>query len=59
MSFLAVLTPEAESWASDNLQLESWQWSGNMIGIDHHYIDDIIEGMVNDGLQPETDFIVR
>ncbi len=56
MSFLAVLTPEAEKWAQDNLNAESWQWQGNAIGIDHHYIEDIVEGMVEDGLVPDKDF---
>ncbi len=56
MSFLAVLTPEAEKWAKDNLNLEAWQGQGNTIGIDHHFIEDILEGMVEDGLEPDKDF---
>ena len=56
MSFLVVKTPEAEKWTKDNLNTEPWQEQGNIIGIDHHYIEDILEGMVEDGLQLGLDF---
>jgi hypothetical protein len=56
MSFLAVLTPETEKWVKDNLITEPWQMTGNIIGIDHHYIEDIVEGMIEDGLELNRDF---
>ncbi len=56
MSFLATHTEEAEQWVDENLQLEGWQKTGNIIGIDHHYIEDIVDGMAADGLEPDKDF---
>ena len=56
MSFLAVKTEQAEQWVEDNLCIESWQRTGNIIGIDHHYIEDIVDGMIEDDLQPGEDF---
>jgi hypothetical protein len=56
MSFLAVLTPQAQKWATDNLVTEDWQWQGNIIGIDHHCMEDILIGMKQGGLEPDKDF---
>ena len=56
MTFLAVLTPEAERWADNNILAEAWQKQGNIIAIDHHYIDDILIGMKQDGLETDEDF---
>ncbi len=54
--FLAVLTPKAKKGAKNNLDTASWQWRNNIIGIDYHYIEDIIEGMTDSGLQEYIDF---
>ena len=37
-------------WIDENLQTESWQWLGNNLVIEHRYIKDIVQGMINDGL---------
>jgi hypothetical protein len=58
MSFLAVLTPEADKWTKRHLYLESWQVQGNIIGIDHRYMEDIIDGMNRAKLKPDVDYNV-
>ena len=56
--FLSLESPEAAKWATDNLQIESWQQNENIIGIDHHYINDIIDGMTASDLTMGEDFQV-
>ena len=48
---LRPLTPAAEAWVSDNLELESWQWFGGAAAIEPRYADAILEGMADDGLE--------
>jgi hypothetical protein len=38
------------TWIDENLQTEGWQWLGRTLYVDHRYADDILDGMVNDGL---------
>lgn len=50
---IVLLTPISDAgrgWVDENLELESWQWYAGGVAIDHRYADDIIEGMVGDGL---------
>jgi hypothetical protein len=56
--FLSVLTSKAIKWVNDNLNLESWQVNGNLIAIDHSYMDDIYSGLTDAGLVPQIDFNV-
>ncbi len=50
-------TPEGREWVDSNLALESWQWLGDGFAVDSRYVEDIIDGMRNDGLdvQPEDE----
>jgi len=56
--FLAVLTIKAKQWIEVNLSLEDWQLHGNYVGIDRRYVKDVITGMIQDGLEPDTDFAI-
>lgn len=47
---LQPLSQEARDWVSDNLQVESWQFLGSGVGIEHRYIGDIVAGIRADGL---------
>ena len=51
-------TKEAKNWINDNVQIEPWQLMGNAFAVDHHYIEDLVQGMVNAGLKPSKDFNV-
>ena len=45
-----VLTPKARKWVDTNVQLEGWQWLGGIsFAVDHHYADNLIQGMECDG----------
>jgi hypothetical protein len=46
-------TDEAREWVHDNLNVESWQYLGRNIGVDHRYIGDIVAGIQADGLSVE------
>ncbi len=56
---LVPMTSLADQWIDDNLQLESWQRLGGNIGIGHRYIEDIVHGMMSDGLEFNKDFSVE
>ena len=53
---LTPITQAAKDWIKENVQAESWQWLGHTLVIEHRYISDIVQGMVDDGLVPNTDF---
>jgi len=44
------MTPAAREWIDENCQVESWQWMGLTLNVDHRYAADILEGMADDGL---------
>ena len=46
-------TPAAKEWVRENLPLEGWQWLSNGFVIEGQYVNDIINGMRNDGLTVE------
>ena len=52
------LTQEAKNWIKENVSYESWQWLGSMLCIEHRYIADIVDGMIEAGLLPDKDFAV-
>lgn len=47
------LTQECRDWLDENVQAESWQWLGNALAVEHRFIEDLVEGMQNDGLNAE------
>ena len=45
-------TKRAKTWVAENVHLESWQkWAGNSFVVDHHYADQIAQGMKEAGLK--------
>lgn len=44
------LSDEAKAWVEENVQLEGWQWLGQSFGVEHRYIENLVEGMQQAGL---------
>ena len=45
-------TQAAKDWITSNCQTESWQWLGSScLNIDVRFANELIEGMINDGLK--------
>ena len=60
MYIITPLTETCKRWIYENVSLESWQWLGNSFAVDHHYADNLIEGMMDDGgLVAGADFTVN
>jgi len=55
---LTPLTEGAKGWVAQNVQYEPYQRLGRGIAIDHHYIGDIVVGLIEDGWLPNKDFQV-
>ncbi len=43
-------TNEAVDWVDENLEVESWQYMGAAICLDHRMAQDVLIGIVTDGL---------
>jgi len=41
----------AKSWVKEHVQLESWQWLGGAFACDHRMVMDLVDGMVEAGLE--------
>jgi len=52
------ITEQAKDWVDENLQLEDWQWLGDMFSVEWRYIEDLESGMEGDGLVRGTDYEV-
>lgn len=48
---LHLLSPEARAWVDEHVQTESWQWAGEALAVDQHYIENLVDAMVADGLE--------
>ena len=48
---LTPLTSEGRAWLHENIHAEPWQWLGNSLSVDQHYVAEIVVGAMNDGLQ--------
>lgn len=46
-----VVTPAAQAWVNDNLELESWQWMGGSFAVEPRMMDNLLDGMREDGLR--------
>ena len=53
---LTPLTERAQKWVDENVNFEPWQLLGLTIVLEHRYIDEILEAMVDDGLEDGVDF---
>ena len=60
MYLITPLTEICKEWIKENVSLEPWQWLGDSFAVDHHYADNLVEGMMDDGgLVAGTDFTVK
>jgi hypothetical protein len=51
---VALLVPQnhaAKEWIDEHVQVESWQWFAGGIACEPRMIEDIITGIVGDGLE--------
>jgi hypothetical protein len=54
-SSIFLLTPNSESakeWVDENIDSEAMWW-GNSVVVEHRYIRDIVDGLLNDGFTVE------
>ena len=57
MYLIEVKSKQAREWIKGNVQTEPWQWLGNNLAVDHHFIDDLVDAMIDAGLT-QKDFMV-
>jgi hypothetical protein len=50
-------TTYAHDWLKENVQAENWQWTGPSLAIDVRYLDDIVQGMKEEGIDNEFKFV--
>ena len=51
-----MITPNtqlAKDWVKDNLPLEPWQWLGHSFSVEHRYIGEIYQSMLDEGFEVE------
>lgn len=46
-------TNEAMAFVNEKVQLEGWQWFGGAFSVDPRYLENLIEGIIEDGLTVE------
>ncbi|MGI8923370.1 MAG: hypothetical protein ACR2HJ_04915 [Fimbriimonadales bacterium] len=49
VSILTPITDTAREWTEENVYFESWQTIGGSICIDHRFLVDLLEGILNTG----------
>jgi len=47
------MTSEALEWINENCEVESWQWVGGSLAIDHRFAEYIIYGLADAGFNVE------
>ena len=56
---LTLVSDPAKEWVEDNVHTEPWQWMGkNILCIEWRYVDPLVDGMMDAGLEEVTDFTV-
>ena len=53
VAMLTPMTPDAHQWIDENIQFEPWQRFGASIACEPRCLDQLIEGMEEDGLVVE------
>ena len=48
---VAPITEAARAWVDENLVLEGWQWLGAGFACEPRYLDTLVEGMTEAGLE--------
>jgi hypothetical protein len=44
------LTARAKEWIEENVQIETYQWFGSTLVVEHRYAWGLAEGMLDEGL---------
>jgi len=45
-----LISQRAKDWVNDNTEVESWQWLGGVLVVDHRPANGLFEAMQADGL---------
>jgi hypothetical protein len=45
-----LLNDSAKNWIKDNVKTEPWQWIGKKLTVEPRCVQNLIDGMENDGL---------
>lgn len=45
------LTDAGRDWLHENVESEGWQWLGDALAVEHRYIEPLVCGMVQAGLE--------
>jgi len=48
----------AQAWIDEHIPEDATRFGGG-VAVEHRYIGDIVEGMIEDGLKPKVDFSVQ
>lgn len=48
---VVALSEEATDWINENVDAPDYMWNGTTLNIDHRFAGDIINGMLDDGLE--------
>lgn len=54
---MVLITPDSDAdqeWLDENLETEGWQWLGKSLAVDQRFAEDLIEGMILDGVTVEV-----
>ena len=51
IALIVPLTDLARQWIDENIHAESWQWWGDGLACEPRYIETIVDGMMDSGLQ--------
>lgn len=55
VTLLHPLTPACREWIDENVATEGWQWFGGGIAVEPRYLDNLVSGMAEAGLQQEDE----
>lgn len=52
-------TKKCLNWINENVYTESWQWLGKSLVIEYRFIQDIYEGLTQNGFKLDKDFSIN
>jgi hypothetical protein len=52
---VTTLTDACREWVEENVEIEPWQRFGNAIAVEPHYVEQLAEAMIEEGLVMEAD----
>jgi hypothetical protein len=45
------VTDAAKTWLDEHTETEGWQWMGPALAVEHRYVEALMMGAVDDGLE--------